>query len=94
MKELGARLERYTRANQGVKGVLTDKDIDRLRGILPTDGWGAGKVDANARRIALLKKSSRDAFNVTYNGLSADARKQVMKRSNMLELFPSEAGNK
>ena len=94
MEELTARLERYARANQGVKGTLTDKDIERLRGVLPTSGWGAGKATANARRIALLEKSSRDSFNTTYNGLSSDARKQVIKRSGMVELFPSEAGNK
>lgn len=86
-EELMAGAEGYGRDLQNMKGVLSDKDIDRLKGGLPSWMLSLDKSGRNARRVRDFRETLKRNFNESFKTLPEEQRLRLANETGMLELF-------
>lgn len=85
--ELLADAEGFGRESKQMKGVLSDKDIERLKGALPSWTPGLDKTVRNQRRVNDLRETLKRNFNETFKTLPKAQRIQLAEETGMMELF-------
>jgi hypothetical protein len=78
-----ADLEVFGRGTKEVKGVFSDKDIERIKNALPSGQWRQNRSADNRARVALIRSQLGRKFEETYKNLTPAKREQLRERAGL-----------
>lgn len=82
-----SKIEQYSKAQLGVQGVLTENDILRQKGAMPSAAIRTNRTVDNRRRIVAGIRALREKFESQYRNLPDATKARLVQEAGLEDLF-------